>query len=277
MCAVQSDGAPIAGPADHPRGVPAVPVGTRIGRYEVRGLLGAGGMGAVYDAYDADLDRAVALKVLRAELGDVPGFADRLVHESRLTAKVAHASVIAVYDAGREGDTVFIAMELIRGGTLTAWLAANRLDWRAIVVLFERAGDGLAAAHKASIVHRDFKPDSMERYAEAEPLLARACDVIMLTAPTVLGGDLVMPVVIAFHRRYPDVVVEVELTDRVVETDLATGRLTSLLTEHIPVRRTIYAIYATSRLLPAKTRAFLDVLETSFRIRRPTTEEIFDS
>jgi len=112
---VQSDGAPIAGPADDPRGVPAVPVGTRIGRYEVRGLLGAGGMGAVYDAYDADLDRAVALKVLRAELGDVPGFADRLVHESRLTAKVAHASMIAVYDAERENDTVFHA-ELLYAG-----------------------------------------------------------------------------------------------------------------------------------------------------------------
>src|SRR5215468_6484860 len=87
-------------------------LGTRIGRYEIRGLLGAGGMGEVYDAYDAELDRPLALKLMRPELAGPTGvLAERLLRESRMMAKVVHPAVITVFDIGRVDDAVFIAME----------------------------------------------------------------------------------------------------------------------------------------------------------------------
>ncbi len=135
-------------------------IGSTIGRYRVRALIGGGGMGHVYEAYDQELDRSLALKVLRPDLrGSAAVLAERLIRESRLMAKVVHPSVITVHDVGRDGDAVFIAMELIRGDTLGSYAAAK--PWREIVELYERAGEGLAAAHRAGIVHRDFKPDNV--------------------------------------------------------------------------------------------------------------------
>jgi len=151
---------PTLGPYDET----ALPLrlGARIGRYELKRLLGVGGMGHVYVAYDGELDREVALKVLRPELAGSPAvLAERLVRESRLTAKVAHPAVMTVHDVGRDGDVVFIAMELIRGETLGAYVARTEPGWRAITILFERAAQGLAAAHAAGIVHRDFKPENV--------------------------------------------------------------------------------------------------------------------
>src|SRR5690348_3557306 len=122
--------------------------GAVVGRYAIRGLLGAGGMGEVYEAYDGELERAIALKVMRPELLGQPGvLAERLVRESRMMAKLAHPSVITVHDVGADGDVVFIAMELIRGETLGAYVRRVRPPWRELVALLERAGQGLAAAH----------------------------------------------------------------------------------------------------------------------------------
>jgi eukaryotic-like serine/threonine-protein kinase len=140
----------------------ALATGAMFGRYRVVGLLGAGGMGQVYEAYDGELDRAVALKILRPEIaGSAAPLAERLRRESRLMAQVSHPAVIAVYDAGREGDAVFVAMELVRGETLGAYIARTQPAWRDALALFARAGEGLAAAHAAGIVHRDFKPDNV--------------------------------------------------------------------------------------------------------------------
>jgi tetratricopeptide (TPR) repeat protein/predicted Ser/Thr protein kinase len=137
-------------------------IGERVGRYEVHNLLGVGGMGQVYEAYDAELDRLIALKVIRPELaGASEVLADRLVRESRLMAKLVHPAVITVYDVGRAGDAVFIAMELIRGETLGTLVRRDKPSWRQIVTLLERAGQGLAAAHAAGIIHRDFKPENV--------------------------------------------------------------------------------------------------------------------
>ncbi len=138
---------------------PHVSVGGMIDRYRVLRLLGQGGMGMVYAAHDTELDRQVAVKVMRPELGDA--VADRLVRESRLMAKVAHPAVITVFDSGRAGEQVWVAMEYIEGSTLGGWLHAAPRTWLEIVEMFRRAGEGLGAAHKAGLVHRDFKPENV--------------------------------------------------------------------------------------------------------------------
>jgi tetratricopeptide (TPR) repeat protein len=133
--------------------------GDRLGRYVLHGTLGAGGMGVVYEAYDPDLDRRVALKILRAS--DDPESRARFLREAQAMARLDHPNVITVYDVGVAGDQAYIAMELVVGGTLRPWIEAQRRPWREVVARFAAAGRGLAAAHAAGIVHRDFKPDNV--------------------------------------------------------------------------------------------------------------------
>src|SRR5262245_55785224 len=124
-------------PAD--RVVPAR--GQTIDRFVVVGVLGAGGMGLVLAAYDPDLDRKVALKLLRSDADKTR--AARLRREAQAMAKLAHPNVITVYEVGTVGEQIFIAMELVDGGTLREHLAATAPGWQAIVRLFASAGEGL--------------------------------------------------------------------------------------------------------------------------------------
>jgi predicted Ser/Thr protein kinase/tetratricopeptide (TPR) repeat protein len=136
-----------------------LPHGTTIRRYVVVDEVGAGAMGVVYAAYDYGLDRRVALKLLRDPR---PGAArKRLLREAQALAKLSHPGVIAVYDVGTHRDQVFVAMEFVEGVTLRQWLENEPRTWREVVEVFRRAGEGLAAAHAAGIVHRDFKPDNV--------------------------------------------------------------------------------------------------------------------
>ncbi|HWM85194.1 MAG TPA: serine/threonine-protein kinase [Kofleriaceae bacterium] len=153
-------GDPIA--ADAPAAVeppPRLARGTLVHRYVVRDEVGSGAMGVVYAADDSGLDRKVALKLVR-EPRQRPGHR-RLLREAQALAKLSHPNVVTVYDVGTHLDQVFVAMEFVEGQTLRAWLAEKPRSWREVVDAFLRAGEGLAAAHEAGIVHRDFKPDNV--------------------------------------------------------------------------------------------------------------------
>ena len=135
-----------------------MPPVAQVGRYLLLKRLGQGGMGVVYSAYDPDLDRKVALKLLQADgrSSSEAGRA-RLLREAQAMARVSHPNVIPVFDVGVWDDQVFLAMELADGGALSGWLEEEH-SWREVLERFLGAGRGLLAAHEAGLVHRDFKP-----------------------------------------------------------------------------------------------------------------------
>ena len=154
----------LAGGAESPPRVEPTVLGTgsAVGRYTIVSRLGAGGMGVVYLAYDPELDRRVALKLLHpGGSRGKPQARARLLREAQSLAKLAHPNVVSVFDAGEHEGEVWLAMERVEGRTLTEWYAATLPRWSELLRVLVDAARGVAAAHAAGLVHRDLKPSNV--------------------------------------------------------------------------------------------------------------------
>jgi tetratricopeptide (TPR) repeat protein len=166
--ATVAEGATVLETRSAPDSVPRVAVGPvplpgdKVGRFTVLAQLGAGGMGVVVAAHDPTLDRTVAIKMLHGErwAGALTRGRDRLIAEAQAMARLAHPNVVALHEIGFDRDGAFLVMEHVAGTDLRGWLETDR-PWPEVLAMFLAAGEGLAAAHRAGLVHRDFKPDNV--------------------------------------------------------------------------------------------------------------------
>ncbi|HUQ02904.1 MAG TPA: serine/threonine-protein kinase [Kofleriaceae bacterium] len=174
-------------PSSHP-GSGDANVGARFGRFIVVGVLGRGGMGVVLRARDGELDREVAIKVLTPErLGEQDSTgAQRLQLEAQAMAKLTHPNVVRVFDIGHQDGARYIVMELVEGTTLRRWLASAKRTPQAVIEAFVACGRGLAAAHAAGLVHRDFKPENVLVDSDGRP---QVTDFGLVAAGRRVDGD----------------------------------------------------------------------------------------
>src|SRR5881628_3341364 len=137
-----------------------ISAGVRLGRYEIRSQLGAGGMGEVYLALDTELDRTVAIKILPEALASDQQRLQRFIQEAKAASALNHPHILTIYEIGTAGATRFIATEFIDGDTLRRRISAG-VKLVEILEISIQAGSALAAAHAAGIVHRDIKPENI--------------------------------------------------------------------------------------------------------------------
>ena len=169
--------------------------GSQVGeRYEIRGFLGRGGMGEVYHAYDRELDRDVALKLIRSDIAEEASVMERFRREVQLASRVTHGNVLRVYDFGERDDLKYLSMQYVDGETLADVIRREgKLDVSRILAIFRQLCEGLAAAHEQGIMHRDLKPanvllDGRDHVYIADFGLARSIDQSRLTRTGAVVG-----------------------------------------------------------------------------------------
>src|SRR5262245_6825612 len=165
-----------------------ITAGVRLGRYEILGPLGAGGMGEVYCARDTRLDRKVAVKVLPETFARDPLRQARFEQEARAVAALSHPNILAIHDYGTEGDTPFAVMELLEGENLRTALSRSPLPWRRALEIGAIIADGLAVAHARGIIHRDLKPENLFLTCDGQVKILDF-GLARMEAPTVAGED----------------------------------------------------------------------------------------
>src|SRR6476620_2016045 len=137
----------------------AIEPGTKLGRYEIRSKIGAGGMGEVYLAQDTKLDRKVELKILPVDLASNRDRMVRFIREAKSAAALSHPNIAQIFEIGEDYGTHFIAMEFIDGETLRVKIHRERTPLAKLLKYLIQVAQGLSKAHAAGIVHRDLKPD----------------------------------------------------------------------------------------------------------------------
>ena len=137
-------------------GVESAPA--RIGRFEVLGIVGSGAMSVVFKVRDEENDRTIALKLLNDKGGEETPHGQRMMREAKALAFLNHPNVVTLHEVGTFDERMYLAMELVEGTTLLKWQEAETRSWSEILEKYRQAGAGLAAAHEAGMVHRDFKP-----------------------------------------------------------------------------------------------------------------------
>ena len=163
------------------------------GRYRLGALIARGGMSAVYRGVDLRLDRPVAIKILKDDLVRDPTFLARFDREARAAAGLHHRGIVAMYDQGRDGDTVFLVMELVDGGTLRDLLTEHgALSVPVALSVLEPVLSALAAAHEAGLVHRDVKPENVLISTRGEVKVADFGLVRAVTSTTMATGDVIL-------------------------------------------------------------------------------------
>jgi len=154
-----------------------LPVGTRLGKYEIVRLLGAGGMGAVYEAAHTEIGKRVAVKVLSTAIASVPGARARFLREAQLTSKVQHPNIVDVTDMGNDGGQAYLVMEFLQGMDLSQRLAqVGRINASELVDIMLPVCSAVTAAHDAGITHRDLKPQNIFLAEEHHALLPKVLD-----------------------------------------------------------------------------------------------------